>query len=55
MRGFRAGAKAMNSAPLKDANLDVVIAGMTDVTRTGTARSVFQGAPYSVFAQEQKQ
>lgn len=33
---------------LKRANLDVVVAGMTDVTKTGTARSVFQGAPYSV-------
>ncbi|MDO5530414.1 penicillin-binding protein 2 [Sutterella sp.] len=34
--------------PLKDRNIDVVIAGMTDVTRIGTARSVFRGTPYSV-------
>lgn len=33
--------------PLKKANLDVVIAGMTDVTRTGTARESFRGAPYA--------
>lgn len=38
----------VETIPLKRANLDVVIAGMTDVTKTGTARSVFQGAPYSV-------
>lgn len=38
----------VETIPLKRANLDVVVAGMTDVTKTGTARSVFQGAPYSV-------
>ena len=43
----RVDAEPAGRIPLKDANLDVVIAGMTDVTRTGTARQVFQGAPYS--------
>lgn len=33
---------------LKPANIDVVTAGMTDVTQTGTARSIFKDAPYSV-------
>ena len=45
---IKVDAEPTGKIPLKDANLDVVIAGMTDVTRTGTARSVFQGAPYSV-------
>lgn len=45
---IKVDAEPTSKIPLKDANLDVVIAGMTDVTRTGTARSVFQGAPYSV-------
>lgn len=34
--------------PLKPANIDVVTAGMTDVTQTGTARTIFKDAPYSV-------
>ena len=42
---IKVDAEPTGKIPLKDANLDVVIAGMTDVTRTGTALSVFQGAP----------
>lgn len=34
--------------PLHPANIDVVTAGMTDVTQIGTARAVFKGAPYTV-------
>lgn len=43
----RIDAEPEGRIPLKPANIDVVIAGMEDVTRIGTARTVFQGAPYS--------
>lgn len=35
----------VETIPLKRANLDVVVAGMTDVTKTGTARSVSRARP----------
>lgn len=44
----RVDAEPAGRIPLKDSHLDVVIAGMTDVTRTGTARAAFLNTPYSV-------
>ncbi len=40
--------KAIRTIPLKQTNVEAVIAGMTDVATKGTARFVFKGSPYSV-------
>ena len=40
--------ESTGAIPLKPSSIEVVTAGMTDVTRTGTARSIFADAPYSV-------
>lgn len=40
--------KAIRTIPLKQTNVEAVIASMTDVATKGTARFVFKGSPYSV-------
>ena len=44
----RVDAEPTGKIPLKPRNIDVVTAGMTDVTTSGTARGIFRDAPYSV-------
>ena len=44
----RVDAESTGKIPLKPRNIDVVTAGMTDVTTSGTARGIFRDAPYSV-------
>ena len=40
--------QATNTIKLKKANVDAVIAGMTDATSIGTARAAFRNVPYKV-------
>lgn len=42
------GREPVGAIKLSSQNIDVVVEGMVDVTRTGTARDIFRGAPYSV-------
>lgn len=42
------GREPVGAIKLSSKNIDVVVEGMVDVTRTGTARDIFRGAPYSV-------
>lgn len=44
----RVGARPAGVIKLKKSNVDTVIAGMVDVTSTGTARAIFKDAPYKV-------